>query len=286
VYYQFDTWQGPWRKATGAAPNFSATAPPPALGMHVLFAYATDGQFADSMQPGTGGNRQSSPIPGAIAAYVFVVVPPTTATSLALTNGTDPSVVGQTPTFTATVTSPSGTPTGSLVFYGFQGTQFITATVALTAGSAIWSPGLPMGVNTIYAIYSGDNNFGPSSSPPWAQYVMSNGTNLNTTTNLSITPEVFFRQSALFSVQVTTSAKPGGTITPAAGNVVLVGDGNRQFGPLLPLSENGTATTAAYSTPLRAGTYNIRAIYLGDSTHQGSNTSLQTVSASPRPKPR
>jgi hypothetical protein len=284
VYYQFDTWQGPWLKATGGAPNFSGTAPPLSLGMHVIYAYAADGQFADSMQTGAGGNRQSSPIPGAIAAYVFVVVPPVTVNSVSLTNGADPSADGQTLVFTATVSSPGGAPTGTVVFYDFfqntfQNTQYSTATAPLNKGSASWSPALPIGVNNIVAVYSGDSTFGPSSSSPWTQYVMSNGTNgTNRTANLSVTPEVFFRQRALFSVQVTAT----GAGTGPFGTVVLVGDENLQFGPFLTLDSSGNGT-ATYSTLLRPGTYKVHAIYLGDSNYAGISTSTQTVSVSPRP---
>src|SRR5713101_7673661 len=95
-------------------------------------------------------------------------------------------------------------------------------------------------------------------------------TNVSSTTTLNASPKVFFHQRALFSVQVTTNG--GGTAT---GNVVLVGDGTRQFGPLLTLDGNGAA---AYSTLLRFGTYNVHAIYLGDSNHQGSTVTPQTVS--------
>src|SRR5262249_41291862 len=158
---------------------------------------------------------------------------PMTTTSVSLTSPfTNPSVVGLGLPFTATVTSASGTPPGTVTFYDFfQNSQYISAAVRLNAGTAIWNVGLPAGVNNIVAVYSGDTNFGPSSSTPWTQYVVNNGTSVSTT-NLSASPNVFFRQRALFSVQVTTS---GGTAT---GNVVLVGEGNQQFGPMLTLDGN------------------------------------------------
>jgi YVTN family beta-propeller protein len=280
VYYQFDTWQGPWLQATGSAPNFSASAPPLPLGVHIIYAYAADSQFADAIQPGNGNGGQSSPIPGAMAAYLFVVVPRVTATNLSLSIGPDPSLFGTTLVFTATVTSPGATPAGAVVFYDtFQGSTLPVATVPLSGGSASWATSaLPVGMNNIVASYSGDATFAPSSSPPWTQYVLSNAT-LASTTNLSASPNVFFRQRALFSVQVTVSFPE-----TATGQVVLVGDVNQQLSPLLTLDGNGAA---AYSTPLRIGRHNIRAIYFGDLDHAGSTTAgAQAVQVSPRPHPR
>jgi YVTN family beta-propeller protein len=280
VYYQFDTWQGPWLQATGSAPNFIASVPPLPLGLHIIYAYAADSQFADAIQPGNGNNGQSGPIPGAIAAYLFVVALPATATSLSLTSGTDPSLFGDSLVFTATVTSSSGIPVGNVVFYDlFQNNTVPAATVPLNAGSASWAvTSLPVGVHTIVATYNGNANFAPSNSPSWTQYVLNNGT-FASTTNLSATPSVFFHQRALFSVQVTVPFPE-----TATGQVVLVGDGNQQLSPLLTLDGNGAA---AYSTPLRVGRHNIRAIYFGDSDHAGSNTAgAQAVQVSPRPHPR
>ncbi|MGO8793426.1 MAG: hypothetical protein ACLQLC_01275, partial [Candidatus Sulfotelmatobacter sp.] len=66
VWYQLDTWQGPWTLATGTAPNFTITTPTLSLGTHILYAFATDGQDATS----TGA---AQPFIGSMAAYVFTV---------------------------------------------------------------------------------------------------------------------------------------------------------------------------------------------------------------------
>jgi YVTN family beta-propeller protein len=67
VYYQLDTWQGPWTAATGTSPNFSGTvtAQP---GTHILYAFAFDAQ-------GATWNGQAPNLIGQIAAYFFVVLP-------------------------------------------------------------------------------------------------------------------------------------------------------------------------------------------------------------------
>jgi YVTN family beta-propeller protein len=72
LLFQVDTWQGPWTAATnngGGAFSAQLTALQP--GVHILYAYATDGQDATSINSG----QQSSPLIGSIAAYLFVVAP-------------------------------------------------------------------------------------------------------------------------------------------------------------------------------------------------------------------
>ncbi|MFN8595296.1 MAG: YncE family protein, partial [Anaerolineae bacterium] len=73
VYYQVDTWQGQWLAAT-AANNKQWTVTPGSLpnGLHILYAYATDGQDAGSINPGPS----YSPVIGSISAYVFLVRAP------------------------------------------------------------------------------------------------------------------------------------------------------------------------------------------------------------------
>ena len=73
--FQIDTWQGPWLAATGIGGNtFNATTPTLQPGVHILYAYAFDGQAATSTNAGAG----SSPFVGNIAAYLFVVTPAVT----------------------------------------------------------------------------------------------------------------------------------------------------------------------------------------------------------------
>jgi YVTN family beta-propeller protein len=69
IYYQVDTQSGPWMRATPGGANAGGDTPPLSPGVHLLFAYATDGQEATSINTGTGG----SPIPGQVRAYLFLV---------------------------------------------------------------------------------------------------------------------------------------------------------------------------------------------------------------------
>lgn len=80
LYYQMDSIQGGWLKATpaGVAGSYRLTTAPLSQGAHTLYVFATDGSDATSINTGS----QSSPLIGAIANYSFSVngVPPVTYT--------------------------------------------------------------------------------------------------------------------------------------------------------------------------------------------------------------
>jgi hypothetical protein len=79
VFFQLDTWQNTWTTASGNDPSFSGALASLQPGLHILYAYATDGQEATSTQLG-------SPLIGAIQAYGFLVTPPP---PVVVTVGTD-----------------------------------------------------------------------------------------------------------------------------------------------------------------------------------------------------
>ncbi len=70
IYYQVDTQTGPWLRATPDGASASGDTPPLLPGVHLLFAFATDGQVASSIDAGAS----SSPILGQVSAYLFLVV--------------------------------------------------------------------------------------------------------------------------------------------------------------------------------------------------------------------
>jgi uncharacterized repeat protein (TIGR01451 family) len=91
----------------------------------------------------------------------YVAAPTPTTTSIA--SSADPSVYGQSVTFTATVapTSGSGTPTGTVTFTDGSTTL---GTSGLSAGKAtLTTSSLSVASHTIGAAYSGDGTFLPSS---------------------------------------------------------------------------------------------------------------------------
>jgi hypothetical protein len=85
--------------------------------------------------------------------------------SITVTSSLNPAEVGQSVTLTATVTTASGTPTGTVQF--MDGTAALGSPVTLVSGQATYATSWPAtGVHHITANYSGDANFAPGDSVP------------------------------------------------------------------------------------------------------------------------
>ncbi len=111
-------------------------------GMHTITAeYGGDANFATSS--------------GALIGSTFTVNQAVSLTALAAS--ANPSSYGQSVTFTATVTSSEGTPTGTVTFKDGATTL---GTGTLSGGIASYSTaGLALGMHAITAEYGGDTNF-------------------------------------------------------------------------------------------------------------------------------
>jgi unsaturated chondroitin disaccharide hydrolase len=94
------------------------------------------------------------------------------ATSAVVTSSPNPSVHGNTVTFTAAVkSSTSGTPSGSITF---KDGAIALGTAALSSGKATFATSaLATGSHSITVVYSGDSNFTGSTSAPLTQTVNS-----------------------------------------------------------------------------------------------------------------
>ena len=191
--------------------------------------------------------------------------PADAATTTTLTSSPNPSSLGESVTFTATVapnTTGAGMPTGSVVF--LDGTVTL-GTVALTDGVATLSiTTLPAGSTGITAQYQGDTNFSGSTSTAVTQVVTS--ANPSTTSLTSSDSTAVFGQSVTFTATVTGT---GGTPT---GTVDFL-DGRSPLGSGI-LDDTGVAifTTSA----LTLGANSITSQYEGD-----ANFAVSTSSASP-----
>jgi VCBS repeat-containing protein len=128
-----------------------------------------------TLGPTAGAQKMTATASGdgapAALSVTFNATAGVASTSIGLSSGLNPSDAGQTVQFSATVVWPAaaGTPTGMVAFR--DGTTAF-ATIPLGAnGSAVASTALPAGQHTITAQYSGDANFGGSTSPPLVQQV-------------------------------------------------------------------------------------------------------------------
>jgi hypothetical protein len=183
-------------------------------------------------------------------------------TSTTLTSSANPSTESQSATFTAAVSSGDGVfPTGTVKF--MEGTTQLGSSAMNGSQIATLSIGtLSVGTHSITAVYSGDTDSDPSTSPAVSQVVQK----ANTATALSLAPtSANLHQTVTFAITVTTTA--GGTPT---GTVNFL-DGTNQIGNS-DLNGSGIATFS--TSALTAGTHNITAAYGGDSNFNASNSTV------------
>ena len=132
-------------------------------------------------------------------------------TSTTLTSSANPSVFGQTVTFTATVAAVSpgaGSPTGTVNFFDGRtniGTGTLAAGVASFSTSTLDVSGSP---HSITAVYVGDTNFATSTSAVLSQVV--NPAHTSTTLTSSANPSVF-GQTVTFTATVAPVSPGAGT---------------------------------------------------------------------------
>jgi len=101
------------------------------------------------------------------AGVVITVIANLTVTSLS--SSINPSALGQTVTFTATVSGSGGTPTGAVTFKDGSTTL---GTGMLSGGTATFpTSSLAVGNHSITAVYGGDSNFATSTSTTLTQVV-------------------------------------------------------------------------------------------------------------------
>ena len=197
------------------------------------------------------------------------------SSATALTSDINPSVFGQSVTFSATVTAvapASGTPTGTVDFFD-GATNLGTGTldgsgIATLAVSTLDVSGSP---HSITADYSGDTNFATSTSTAVLQTV----NQADTTTNLtSDTNPSVFGQSVTFTATV-APVSPGAGIP--TGTVDFM-DGATNIGNGT-VDGNGTATFTTSALDVAGSPHSITAVYVGDTNFATSTSTAvsQTV---------
>jgi YVTN family beta-propeller protein len=195
---------------------------------------------------------------------VTVTAPFTSAT--ALTSAPDPSVSGQVKTLTATVTSPAGTPAGTVGF--FDGSTLL-GSAALSAGVATFpTSSLAVGSHHLTAVYGGSASFAGSTSLVDIQTV----NQASTATVLTSAPDPsVFGQAKILTATVAAVAPGSGT---PAGTVSFL-DGATLLG-IAGLS-GGVATLTTSS--LVPGAHSLTAVYGGSAAFAGSTSPVdaQTV---------
>lgn len=181
-------------------------------------------------------------------------------TSTALSSSLNASYIGQSVTFTAQITSLSGTPTGSVIFADGATTL---ATVALnsTGTASTTDSALTAGTHTITATYAPTGSFLASNATLSQQVNSAVAVDVLTVNPYPVNPVLI---GSTVTLTATVTASPaGGTPT---GTVTFTSAGSNLATVLLV---GGVATYSTSSLP--AGTDTLSCVYSGDSNFAGTN---------------
>jgi hypothetical protein len=190
-------------------------------------------------------------------------------TATALKSSQNPSTVGQSVTFTATVSSTGGTvmPDGTVQFMDGGNTLGPAQTLAASGSdgvAAYTTSALTNGMHQITAVYSGDaaNQIQASTSAALPQDVQAASSMV---VNSSLNPSNY-GDTVTFTATISSAATQ-----PATGTVVFL-DNNVQIGTG---TLAGNPAVASFATSqLAVGSHPITATYADDSYNSGSNGAL------------
>ena len=208
----------------------------------------------------------------AVALNLVVLVLGTTPAAALLvstttvTSSVNPSVFGQSVTFTATVTGAGPAPTGTVTFQdGGVNIAGCVARAMVAAKATCVTAALSVGAHPVTGVYSGDAIYSGSTSAPLTQTV--NAGNTTTVMTSSVNPSVS-GQSVTYTATVTATAPAVGTRTGTVnfqdGGVTIAGCGAQA------VAVNGKATcVVSYPGP---GSHTISGVYSGDANFNTSTS--------------
>jgi hypothetical protein len=223
--------------SAGVAQYTSSTLP---VGTHpITAAYATNGNFAASSD---SLNQVVNGVPSAAN----------------VTAASNPAYIAQNVTLTGSVTSVSGTPSGTLAFYD-GATLLGTVALSISGQASLATAFTGAGTDNLTVHYSGDAVFNDAVSPVFAENVLINPTAISITA--SPNPGVAFGVIG-FSATVTSS-----TGLVPDGTVVFSANGN-QIGAAVLQGGHVSLTTST----LAAGTYTVFAAYAGNATFAAASS--------------
>ena len=178
-------------------------------------------------------------------------------TTTTLLSSANPSLGGQSVTFTATVSSIKAGATGSVTF---QDGANVLGTVALSNGvAALSTSSLAVASHNITAVYSGDTLHVGGTSNIVSQLVNLVPTTTSVATSLS---------PSSYGQSITFTASVAGIIGIPTGTITFEDSGN-----IIGTVNFDGRSVILITTALAAGPHSIGAVYSGDATHQTSASS-------------
>ena len=205
---------------------------------------------------------------------VFRLIPPVSTTTV-LTSAPNPSNLGQPVTMTATVTAENNLiPTGSVVFNS-NGVQVGSASLNNSGVAVLIYAGLPLGIDSLQAVYQGSTPFTGSTSNMVLQMVGI------TTTSVTSAPDP---STVGQTVTVTATVTPGAPGGPTPTGTVSFTSNSVAIPSCTDVTLNQSLTAQCVTSTLAVGTDMIVATYSGDSNYVGGSGSLvQIVNPVPTP---
>jgi hypothetical protein len=169
-------------------------------------------------------------------------------TQTSLSSSINPSVAGQSVTFTAAVSSTAGAPSGTVQF-NINGTAAGSPVPLNAAGQALYSTGaLADGTNSISAVYSGSTGFTGSTSTALAQTVLDFAFTVGSTPSMTVSPG----QSASYQFTLAPQGVFGDNIIFSASG--LPPGATASFNPqsVTPSATSSTVTMTVQTAQLNA----------------------------------
>jgi sugar lactone lactonase YvrE len=272
----------------GASVSFTATiSSPQSVAVTGTVTFKDGSAVLGTVSVGTAGSAAFSTAALAVGQHTIVAVysgdslnqaatsntllqiVQTAGTSVTLVSSANPSLASAPLTLTSTVVGTGGSVTGTVAFQ--DGTTTLGAANLNASGVAtLIVSGLMPGQHSIIAVYSGDANNLPSTSPVLTQNVVQ-----ATTVALSSSENpALVLDSVTFMVTVSNAGSK-----PPSGAVVF-SDGTTVLGTV-PLTAAGTASLTA--TSLATGQHTISAAYGGDALDLAGTSPVLTQSVQLRP---
>jgi len=181
------------------------------------------------------------------------------AATLALSSPLNPSKVGNSVTFSVTVSASGAQPTGTVLFS--DGATAVATVAVQPDGTAAYTvSSLPAGIHTLSAAYSGDTTTLSGSSSPlshtvekWSSTTTLSSPNASTTVGSPVTFSI--------SVTPTSTVAPTGTVVLKDGATVLS-----------TLTLDGSGSASYQISSLAVGNHTLTASFPGDATNDISSS--------------